>query len=43
MLNSRVASGVNNKAAGVRLNVANAKDGKESALDVDVCLSLIHI
>lgn len=38
MLNSRVASGVNNKANGVTLNVLNAKDNKETALDVDVCL-----
>ena len=38
MLNSRVASGVNNKANGVSLNVVNAKDNKETKLDVDVCL-----
>ena len=38
MLNSRVASGVNNKASGVSLNVVNAKDNKETKLDVDVCL-----
>ena len=38
MLNSRVASGVNNKANGVSLNVLNAKDNKETKLDVDVCL-----
>jgi len=38
MLNSRVNSGVNNKAAGVKLNVLNAKDNKESELEVDVCL-----
>jgi len=38
MLNSRVNSGVNKKADGVSLTVANAKDDKETQLDVDVCL-----
>lgn len=38
MLNSRVNSGVNNKADGVSLTVENAKDNKETQLDVDVCL-----
>jgi len=38
MLNTRVNSGVNNKASGVKLNVLNAKKNEESVLDVDVCL-----
>ena len=38
MLNSRVNSGVNNKASGVSLNVQNSKTNEETKLDVDVCL-----
>ena len=38
MLNTRVNSGVNNKASGVKLNVLNSKKNEESVLDVDVCL-----
>lgn len=38
MLNTRVNSGVNNKASGVKLNVLNAKKNEESVLDVEVCL-----
>lgn len=33
-----MANGTNNKEAGVKLNLLGSKDGKESQLDVDVCL-----
>jgi len=38
LMNTRVNSGVNNKANGVSINLLNAKTNEESKLDVDVCL-----
>jgi len=37
-MNTKVGSGINNKENGVKLNLVGSKDGKESVLDVDVCL-----
>lgn len=38
MFNTKVASGVNNKASGVSLNLQSTKDNSETKLDVDVVL-----
>lgn len=37
-MSTKVNSGVNNKEKGVKLNLADAKTGVESILEVDVCL-----
>lgn len=37
-MNTKVNSGINNKENGVKLNLVGSKDGKETVLDVDVCL-----
>lgn len=37
-LNTKVSNGVNNKEAGVKLNLADSRDGTPSTLDVDVVL-----
>jgi len=37
-MSTKVASGVNNRENGVKLNLTSNKDGSESVLDVDVCL-----
>ena len=37
-MNTKVNSGVNNKEKGVKINLADAKTGVESVLEVDVCL-----
>lgn len=37
-MNTKVNSGTNNKENGVKLNLVGSKDGKETVLDVDVCL-----